>query len=173
MRHRRHLRRPAPDDGQPVPPGYLGCCVHDHEGPRILPATLKFFRGRKSKPNGIDPVCRACRHRERQRRYREVEAPRLPRTVSRKAISGNVKLILAGPAFGVPLHLPQGTLICSACYRLLPHDAKHFDPSLNYRVEPVCRDCQGPASPGTGTPAPTSDVDRLHRPTDSGHTERS
>ena len=44
MRHRYHPRRPAPDDGLPEPPGWLRCCVWDHEGPapsagnaRVLP----------------------------------------------------------------------------------------------------------------------------------------
>jgi len=119
--------------------------VWNHEGPRILPATIEFFRGRKSQPNGIDPICRACHRRERKRRYREVEAPRSSRAMSRKAISGNVLLILAGPEFGVPLHLPHGTLVCTSCWRLLPWDAKHFDLKQNLRVEPVCLECE-PAS---------------------------
>jgi hypothetical protein len=152
MRHKYHPRRPAPDDGQLVPPGYMRCCVWDHEGPRILPATLEFFRARESQPNGTDPICRTCHRRQRRRRYREVEAPRLPRTVSRKAISGNVQLILAGPEFGVPLHLPRGTLVCSRCFRLLPHDKNHFDLKQDLRVEPVCLECQAEGDSGDKSP---------------------
>jgi len=142
MMQKRYRKKPAPDDGFPVPPGHMRCVVWDHEGPRILPATLEYFRGRNSNPGGIDAVCRACRRRERKRRWWEVEKPQTKGYTTRKSISGNVLLILRGPARGVPLRLPRGTMVCSSCFRLLPHNRKYFDPTKNYRVEPVCLDCQ-------------------------------
>ena len=152
MMHPHYRRRPAPDDGLPVPLGHMRCCVHDHEGPRIISATLEFFRGRSSSPNGIGPVCRACRHRERKKRWLEVEKPQRPVHTLRKSPSENALLIARGSRNGKPVRLPKGTMICSWCYRLLPHNPRYFDPTKPYRIEPKCLDCQNGVPLGTLTP---------------------
>lgn len=151
-----HYRRnPAPDDDIVlVPAGYLRCTDSRHQGPRILPADRAHFKNRpySRSPLGIEPTCKACDRRAALRRY-HARVCKTPRQRACKEIDGNIRLILAGPAFGVPLHLPKGMLVCSLCFRLLPHDKKHFDPTKNYRVEPKCWDCQKGLPPGTTTPA--------------------
>jgi hypothetical protein len=147
---KRYRRNPAPDDDVViVPAGYLRCTDSRHVGPRILPADRAHFKNRpfRRSPLGIEPTCKACDRRAALRRY-HARVCKTPRQRACKEIDGNVLLILAGREFGVPLRLPDGMLVCSVCWQLLPHDAKHFNPDRNYRVEPVCRDCEKDLPPG-------------------------
>ena len=139
MRQRFYPRNPAPDDGLAVPAGYMRCCWHSHVGPRILPATPETFKIRRSRPGGLDPVCRECHNRDK-RKYDAKMRPYKRWRSARSALSGCVAKILRGVSFAVPTRMPNGKLACSRCFQVKPFK-KNFDMD-NYRVEPVCNDCR-------------------------------
>ena len=136
----RYRRNPAPDDHLEVPAGYMRCCWHSHVGPRILPATSDYLKIRRSRPNGLDPICRECHNRDkriydaRMKPYRKWGKPR-------SRLSGKPMLILRGPRFAHPTILPINTCVCTKCWEVKPLNKKNFDMG-NYRVEPVCNDCR-------------------------------
>ena len=140
MRRRFYPRKPAPDDHLAVPAGYMRCCWHSHVGPRILPAKPENFKIRRSRPGGLDPICRECHNRDK-RDYDARMRPYKRWRSARFAVSGQVALLLRGPAFAVPTRLPRGTLACSRSFEVKRFTKKNFDMN-NDRVEPVCNDCR-------------------------------
>ena len=119
---------------------YRKCTYYLHEGDRTLPNDAAHFSQRRGR---ITNLCRKCatlanvmsKGKKDPTLWAVVQTRR---QIAKKGIHW-VGFLLRGPEFGFPLHLPDGCLPCSLCFKI---KRRTFFADPNNVVEPVCRSCQ-------------------------------